>query len=377
MRTLSDLTGFQNIGYKYFDKDDFTYLSQLSMGMLDNIFVSGPIYQKIQDVKIDYSHPKPIWPFSNHLPLMIDIDTTWYGGWGSPKGKPPQFKSIHPNKYTGDQYRNSKIPNKKDFNTGYGYTPYDLHGYHNYGYETYGGQIDSDHNKGYKRDDVLKEIYLHPEKTIVSIPAQDHMPEPPVPAAKVVNMNDMLDGYEYYDDEYEYDDALGDYDYGYYDDAEEYYYDDYDDMDDDEYYYDDYEDEEEVDDAMEEYDDDYVNEYYDEGYGDYYDGEGYEMKDDGGYENEDEYYYDNMNIHHLNIDYSRFRREHDMKDGKYEVIGEDDIVATETWLSKVIKYMIYSVVAIVCCCCGIGIGYISVELWRGYKGRAVHLNRFY
>ena len=58
MRLFAEDTGFENIGYKYFEKEDFTYISELSMGMLDNVFVSHAMYQKVQDAKIDYTNPR-------------------------------------------------------------------------------------------------------------------------------------------------------------------------------------------------------------------------------------------------------------------------------------------------------------------------------
>merc|ERR1712228_599423 len=94
LRLFAEDTGFENIGYKYFDKQDFTYLSDVSMGMGDNVFVCHAMYQKVQDAQIDYTHPRPIWPESNHLSLVIDFDTTWYGGWGGPIQHVPPFKSI-------------------------------------------------------------------------------------------------------------------------------------------------------------------------------------------------------------------------------------------------------------------------------------------
>ena len=159
-----DATGLRNIGYKYFDKPDFTYLSHLSMGMLDNIFCSQSMYQKIQDAKIDYSH-KPIWPSSNHLPMIIDVDTTWYGGWGSPKLPPPIHKSMSSTKGKGEQDQTRRSNEYRNL-----YDNYDHNGYHNYMYDIYTDPSQGVHSK------------------YAAMPKQK--PPPPVKVANAVVMNE-------------------------------------------------------------------------------------------------------------------------------------------------------------------------------------------
>eukprot|EP01083_Nonionella_stella_P260181 887487_1 len=203
LKRLSEDTGFKNIGYKYFDRDDFTYLSQLSMGMLDNIFTSQALYQKIQDTKIDYSHPRPIFPYSNHLPLVIDLDTTWYGGWGSPKLRPPPFKSIHKNE-NGEQLRkpiNEQgliTHNKQEYDDQYGYY-----------YHGYGAQSDQDHTNYPKNK---PQLIGGPQ---VNVPPQDQMPEPPLPVMPA-KANGEYYNYDEYDNEY-YNDEYNGYDNDEYD----------------------------------------------------------------------------------------------------------------------------------------------------------------
>lgn len=136
-----DATGLRNIGYKYFDRSDFTYLSHLSMGMLDNMFCSQSMYQKVQDAKIDYSH-KPIWPSSNHLPMVIDVDTTWYGGWGSPKLSPPLHKSILPQQREGEQDLTRRSGELRT-----PYDNYDHNGYAQYLYHVYDDPVHMEHSK--------------------------------------------------------------------------------------------------------------------------------------------------------------------------------------------------------------------------------------
>mmetsp|Transcript_35917 Transcript_35917/g.57737 ORF Transcript_35917/g.57737 Transcript_35917/m.57737 type:complete len:246 (-) Transcript_35917:71-808(-) len=161
--------------------------------MLDNIFVSEPMYQKIQDTKIDYSHPKPVWPFSNHLPLIIDLDTTWYGGWGAPRSPPPEFKSIHPHQDKGDQYT---IPGGE----GLSYQHAASGGGDGYTQTQVARQVDEDHTN-YPRD-------MQPQRYRYHRPMQDKMMEPPPPVAGQADADG--DEIESYYDEYYTEDDIDD-----------------------------------------------------------------------------------------------------------------------------------------------------------------------